>query len=69
MAELIVAGASAAASIITITRAVDDFREGRVSWRGRAEWIETLNQEVNSLKDKISMMFRDNENLGAPPFK
>jgi len=63
MQEIVLAGTSAAASIVTITKVVNDFMEGRVSWREKAEKIKTLNQEVNSLKDNIPMMFRDNENL------
>lgn len=56
-------GAQVAASIITITKGVNDFMDGRVRWRKRAERLRVMNQEIDNLKAKIPEMIEENEKL------
>lgn len=62
MAEVLV-GVQVAASIITITRGINDFMEGRVKRGERAERLRVMNQEVKNLRDKIPDMIEANEKL------
>ena len=64
MAEIILAGTSAAASLITINRAVNDLMEGRqVRGKEGAERLRVMNQEVKNLGDKIPEMIEANGKL------
>jgi len=66
MAEILVtglAGTSAAASIMTITDAINGFREGRVRRGERERHFEILKQEIDNLRGKIPEMFRDTGEL------
>jgi len=62
MAEVLV-GVQVAASIMSITRCVNDFMEGRVKRGERAERLRVMNKEVKNLRDKIPEMIEANEKL------
>lgn len=63
MEGIILAGASAAASVITLTKGINDFIEGQVRRVDREERLRVLKQEIDNLRDKIPKMSIDNEKL------
>lgn len=64
MEGVILAGASAAASIISLGKDVSDFRERkRVGRREREERLSAINQKVKNLRDKIPQMIEENGKL------
>lgn len=64
-AEPTSAGVQVASSIITITNAISDFLEGRVSANEREGRLRAMKQEVDTLRYNIPLMFRENEKLAG----
>jgi predicted house-cleaning noncanonical NTP pyrophosphatase (MazG superfamily) len=56
-------GVQVAASIITLSKGISDFMDGRVKWGEKAERLRVMNQEVKNLRDKIPEMIEANEKL------
>lgn len=63
MAGEVMLGAQVAASIISIARAVNDLKEGKVGVWGRKKQYIAMSQEVANLKAKIPEMIEENEKL------